>query len=63
MAQLINRTLGGPFVAPWQVDDLTPDVLDPILALAAELPNMRQGIQTIEAKKQAIRAAHARKVH
>lgn len=60
---MVNRALGGAFVAPWEVDDLPPEVLDPILALATELPRMRQGLGTIEAKKQAIRAAHAHKVH
>ncbi len=63
MAGIINRALGGPFVAPWQVDDLTPDVLEPIMALAFELPQMKNGMQAIEARKQAIRADHARKVH
>lgn len=63
LAQLINKTLGGPFVAPWEVDDLTPDILEPILALATQLPTMQTGLQTIEARKQAIRAEHARKVH
>jgi len=63
VAGLVNRTLGGPFVAPWDVADLTPDILDPIMALATELPRMRKGMQSIEAKKQAIRDAHARKVH
>lgn len=60
LAGLVNRTLGGPFIAPWEVDDLTPDVLDPILALALELPGMRKGLGTIEAKKDAIRKAHNR---
>ena len=59
---MVNRTLGGFAVAPWEVDDLPPEVLDPIMALALELPNMRKGVQSIEAKKQAIRAAH-NKVH
>jgi len=59
---LVNRTLGGFAVAPWEVDDLPPEVLDPIMALALELPNMRKGVQSIESKKQAIRAAH-NKVH
>lgn len=63
VAGIINRALGGFAVAPWEVPDLTPDVLDPIMALATELPNMRKGMQAIEAKKQAIRDAHARKVH
>lgn len=49
-------------MAPWEVDDLTPDVLEPIMALATELPQMKSGMQTIEAKKRAIRADHARKV-
>ena len=59
---MVNRTLGGFAVTPWTVDDLPPEVLDPIMALALELPNMRKGVQSIEAKKQAIRAAH-NKVH
>lgn len=46
-------------MAPWDVDDLTPDVLDPILALATELPNMRKGMQTIEAKKAEIRRRYS----
>lgn len=60
---MVNRTLGGAFVAPWEVDEMPPEVLDPILALATELPNMRKGVQTIESKKQAIREAHKRQVH
>lgn len=63
LAGLVNRTLGGAFVAPWEVDELTPDVLDPILALAVDLPDMRKGLGTIEAKKDAIRRAHSQKVH
>lgn len=63
LAGIINRTLGGAFVAPWEVDDLPPEVLEPIMALALELPAMRKGIGTIEAKKDAIRRAHSQKVH
>lgn len=59
---MVNRALGGAFVAPWEVDDLPPEVLDPILALATELPGMRQGLQTIESKKAEIRRRYS-KVH
>ena len=62
LAGLVNKTLGGFAVAPWEVDDLTPDVLDPILALALELPGMRKGLGAIEAKRAEIRKAH-NKVH
>ena len=50
-------------MAPWEVDDLPPEVLDPILAMATELPAMRKGMQTIENKKDAIRRQYAAKVH
>lgn len=60
---MVNRTLGGYAVAPWEVDDLPPEVLDPIIALATELPGMRKGVQSIEAKKQAIRDAHKQRLH
>ncbi len=59
LAGLINRTLGGFAVAPWEVDDLPPEVLDPILALATELPAMRQGLGSIEAKKAEIRRRYS----
>lgn len=58
----MNRALGGAFVAPWEVDELPPEVLDPIMALALELPSMRKGLGSIEAKKDAIRKQH-QKVH
>jgi len=47
-AQIINRTLGGVVVRPWEVDELPDEWIDTIMALATELPGYRKGLATVE---------------
>ncbi len=57
-ARQINAALGGPFVAPWELDEL-PDVeIDAILSLQQDTSMAREANARIEARKAQIRAAH-----
>lgn len=58
LARIINQALGGPFIAPWEVDDLPNDFIDTVLALEMDLPEMRKRLQTVEAKFADWRAKH-----
>lgn len=57
-AQTINRILGGPFVGPWDVDQLDDVTLDTIMALAQDLPNYRKGQAEVEKKLAEWRNGH-----
>jgi hypothetical protein len=45
---MVNEALGGPFVAPWEVQFVSDEVMDRILAMAEDLPGMREGQQRVE---------------
>jgi len=38
LARQVNRILGGPFVAPWELGDLPQDLLLAVRGLAVDLP-------------------------
>ena len=47
-AKLVNEALGGPFVAPWEVKNLPDELVERILALANDLPGMKEGQKRVE---------------
>ncbi|RJX20822.1 MAG: hypothetical protein C4570_03435 [Ammonifex sp.] len=57
LAQMVNRVLGGAFVAPWEVDELDDTLLDAIQAVGAGA----QARSAWAAQRQAIEAIFARR--
>ncbi len=57
-AQMVNRVLGGPFVGPWDVDEIDGPTMDAIRALAYELPAMQKAQGLVRDKFAAWRARH-----
>ncbi len=55
VAQMINRTHGGPVIAEWEVDELDDATVERYVAMATELPSMSEGVAKIEARKAEIR--------
>jgi hypothetical protein len=47
-AKQINQMLGGPFVGPWDLDELPDEWLDVFRAVAVDLPGMREGKAKVE---------------
>ena len=46
--KMINEALGGPFIAPWEIDQVPDEVVERIVALNEDLPGMREGQQKVE---------------
>lgn len=63
MARKINGALGGPFVAPWEVDELPEDWIDAVLGLTDRLPKMQQGRRQVEKKLEELRKRHPNYKH
>lgn len=58
MARMINQALGGAFVAPWDVDDLSDDFIDAVLGMVVDLPKIAASMQKVEDIKAKWRAGH-----
>lgn len=58
LAKHINQALGGPFVSPWEVDQLDEASINVITSTIRNLPPMREGLMEIERVKDRIRNAH-----
>lgn len=58
MAKMINQALGGPFVAPWEIDQLPDVFLDAIQALNVDLVAMRRHYQQVESHFEHMRREH-----
>lgn len=48
IARRINTVLGGAFVAPWEVQELTEDIISSILSLD-QINDYRNGLNQVEA--------------
>ncbi len=49
LANLVNRALGGPFVAPWEVKDLPADFIDAAVGISMRLPEYMAAREKMEA--------------
>ena len=58
IARLINTALGGPFIAPWDVDQLTNDFIDTVRAMLYDLPAMVKHRKEVERKFEEWRKTH-----
>lgn len=48
MARRLNNILGGPFFTPWDIPDLSEDLMDTILSIE-EVNNLKAGMNQVEA--------------
>lgn len=58
VAQRINRTLGGAFVGPWDVDDLDDGTIEAILSVGSDLETLRRAHRQIENAFERARKRH-----
>ena len=52
---MVNQYMGYPYVSPETVDDVDPEVIERILALVQDLPDMMQGQAQVEEIKRSLR--------
>lgn len=45
---MINRTLGGAVITPWEVGQLSDEWIDTFHGLAFDLPEYKKGTQQVE---------------
>jgi hypothetical protein len=57
-AQHVNQAAGGPFVAPWDVQNLPREWIDGALAITTRLEAARKAQRKIDARMEAWRNAH-----
>lgn len=62
LARQLNQILGGPFFAPWEVDQLPDDEVQAILSIN-EIGTVGAGLQKVENVFADWRAKHAGKQH
>jgi hypothetical protein len=48
LARTINSQLGGAFVAPWEIGELSGEWIDALTGMAMSVPGMAQGKQKVE---------------
>ena len=48
MARKINQVLGGPFVGPWEIEELPGDWLDAIIGMETTVPRLAAGKAQVE---------------
>jgi hypothetical protein len=64
LARQVNRILGGPFVAPWDLGDLPQDFLDVVRSLTVDLPAFWAARRQAEKKAESWRAElNSKRVH
>lgn len=48
IARVINETLGGVVITPWELDQLNDEWMDVFQGLAFDLPEYKAGTQQVE---------------
>jgi len=61
LARNINTSLGGPFVAPWEVGELPNDWIDMVISLGGKLPRYQETRRKVENIFDKWRAEHRKK--
>lgn len=59
LARQINTELGGAFVAPWDVYELSGEWLDALTGMTTSVPDMKAGKQKVESVLERWRQAHS----
>lgn len=60
-ARQYNASMGGPFLAPWDLDQVPEEWILTLDALSSEIPKIREGYRELDAAFEAAAAKHRRK--